>query len=485
MAFGVKPRLPNFGTKPTGGVQTTEGAAGADLLGEGTIGAAAAPTRTPEQIAADQAGRAQQQVRQTAQQTAQQNIPYQQQRQTESEEFLGSWLNNPDNPIHSSGIDLPYLGDIPYIGETIEGGFEGIQGGGLAFAEEAVDDPLTFLATGGMSGAIAAGDTFADSVATGVAQDISGDPMTQVDVPLTPGQLWGGTQDPLYQGRDEGSTVNFGGLKSVPGAIGDALGGLGGGGGGSGGGGAGVPGAGGDQMSYLKNTAGEFLEGDILPQVDPSLPYDKGRQMTELDRIRQFGERPQRQEDIIGQLQGFMQQPQGPSVAEQQMLRGRDQAMSDALSLARSGRGGAGAQARALRGAMAENAATQAGSARDLGLLRAQEQDMQQQRQLQALGQMGGLAGGIDQNVLQSLGLASGAARDIRGQGIQERGQDVTQRTGDLSFLEGLIGQTTDLTGRQMQADATRYAADQGLGFEEQLALAGVGGLGDLLSLLV
>lgn len=252
--------------------------------------------------------------------------------------------------------------------------------------------------------------------------------------------------------------------------------------GGGGGGGANVLG----DQERLRQMSADVLSGRTapMPGVDPT---DKALQLSELDRIRQFQNQPQRQEDVISQLQGFLGQPAGPSAAEQQLTRAQDQSMSDALSLARSARGGPGAQARAMRVAQAENAATQATAGRDVAELRAKEEAARRGESLQALNQMGGLAGGIDANTLQALGLSSGAASDIRGQGLEARGQDVTGRGQTLNAMLGLEDSATGLT-RQQVANEPAYLEDEfkrqyELTPQQKMLFSGLGAGSDLLSL--
>ena len=107
-----------------------------DFLGQGTndLSQIGLPPQDPNAVAAMR----QNVVRRDAQATANRNAPYNAQRSQQMQDFYGSWLNNPDNPIHSASIDLPYAGDIPGVGEILESGFEAAQGAPLNFLENEV-----------------------------------------------------------------------------------------------------------------------------------------------------------------------------------------------------------------------------------------------------------------------------------------------------------------------------------------------------------
>jgi hypothetical protein len=180
------------------------------------------------------------------------------------------------------------------------------------------------------------------------------------------------------------------------------------------------------------------------------------------------------------QVQGFLQAPEGPSAAQAQLTQARDQSMADALSLAHSGRGGAGQQARALRGAMSQNAATQSQAGQAAALLRANESQNFKNQQLQglglgsniaagkdqntlsALGLSGNLATGIDQNRLSAETLAANTAQGMRGLDISESGQ---KQQGVLDAERIAAGRTGDI----LNASTSAYATDRGIDSKENL----------------
>jgi hypothetical protein len=133
------------------------------------------------------------------------------------------------------------------------------------------------------------------------------------------------------------------------------------------------------------------------------------------------------QASMMGRINSFLDSPEGPSVAEAQLKQAQTQNMAQMLGMARSGRGGAGAQSQALAQAMGEGGAIASETAGQLGTLRAQEEDMRRNRALSAIGLGGELA------------TAS------RGQDLSVRGQNLAAAQGDQSAQLGARGQ--DLTG--------------------------------------
>jgi len=112
----------------------------------------------------------------------------------------------------------------------------------------------------------------------------------------------------------------------------------------------------------------------------------------------------------LGDIRGFLSQGPGPSMAQQQLRMAQEQNLGDALSLARSGRGNAAGN---MKMALSENAATNAQTNMQSALLRAQEADTWQGRQL------------------QGLGLQSSTATNLRGQDLsaaQAQGQHAVSR---------------------------------------------------------
>lgn len=106
------------------------------------------------------------------------------------------------------------------------------------------------------------------------------------------------------------------------------------------------------------------------------------------------------QESSLARIGGFLDAGPGASMAQQQLRMAQEQNLGAALSLARSGRGNAAGN---MKMAMSENAATNAQTNQQAALLRAQEGDMWQQRQLQGMGLETSAAQGMRQ---QDLGAA-------------------------------------------------------------------------------
>lgn len=233
-----------------------------------------------------------------------------------------------------------------------------------------------------------------------------------------------------------------------------------------------------DEQAAARELGMDVLSGN----VGAPNPADRGLQMTELERIQQFLNGPREQRNVLADVDEFLAQPHGPSAAEIQLRQAQDDAMSDALSLARGARGGAGAVNRALRVAQAENAATQATGARDLALLRAKEEEANRAQVLQGLGLKGELAGGLDQNTLQALGLGAETAGDIRSQGVAERGQTLGF-TGDM--VGSALGSSTDLTTAAMRDALERTKLGYELTPDQKLLFASLGAGSDLLSLFL
>lgn len=123
-------------------------------------------------------------------------------------------------------------------------------------------------------------------------------------------------------------------------------------------------------------------------------------------------------------LMRFSEGPQGPSAAAAQLRMQSDKDKRTALALARSARGGPAAVAAALRRAQAEGAAISAETRGQASVLQAQEADMHQQRQLQALTGAAGAEGTLDANQIAALSEAAnvrleGSAQELGGIRVQ------------------------------------------------------------------
>jgi hypothetical protein len=213
------------------------------------------------------------------------------------------------------------------------------------------------------------------------------------------------------------------------------------------------------------------------------------------------------QNSFLSQLQQQISAPQGPSVAAAQLQQAQANNAAELLGAARSGRGGAGDQAEALREAMSGGSALMSDTAGQLATLRAQEEDMNKNRQLSALGLGGQLSEaqrGQDLSYRgQNLGALQGdqaTALGARGQSLQSqianqgsqlsleqlRGQlGLGARAQDLSAAQGnqqtqLGARAQDVTARAqdlsaLDSDANRQLAAQQLALQGNLGLTGLG----------
>jgi hypothetical protein len=163
------------------------------------------------------------------------------------------------------------------------------------------------------------------------------------------------------------------------------------------------------------------------------------------------------QQGMLSRINGFLDAPQGPSIAQAQLQQSQANNMADLIGAARSGRGGAGSQAQALREAQSAGSAIMSDTAGQAATLRAQEEDMIKNRQLNAIG------------------LGGQMATAQRGQDLGYRGQDLAALQGDQATALGARGQ--DLTGSM---------ANQGtqLGLEQLRGQLGLGARGQDLSAL-
>jgi hypothetical protein len=140
-----------------------------------------------------------------------------------------------------------------------------------------------------------------------------------------------------------------------------------------------------------------------------------------------MGQSSQSQGNMLSRLEGFLDGPEGPSMAEAQLKQAQADNMGQLIGAARSGRGGAGSQAQALRGAMSEGSAVMSDTAGQLATLRAQEADMLKNRQLSAIGLGGEMS-------------------------TAQRGQDLSYRGQDLSALQGDQGTQLGARGQDLSA---------------------------------
>lgn len=163
------------------------------------------------------------------------------------------------------------------------------------------------------------------------------------------------------------------------------------------------------------------------------------------------------QQSMLGRVNSFLDAPQGPSVAQAQLQQSQANNAAELMGAARSGRGTSGDQAEALREAMAGGSALMSDTAGQAATLRAQEQDMQQNRNLSAMG------------------LGNQIATDTRGQDLGYRAQNLGALQGDQSAALGARGQN-------LQAAQGNQSAQ--LGLEQLSGQLGLGARGQNLSAL-
>jgi hypothetical protein len=158
------------------------------------------------------------------------------------------------------------------------------------------------------------------------------------------------------------------------------------------------------------------------------------------------------QAGMLSRVNQFLDQGNGPSMAEAQLQQAQAGNMANIIGAARSGRGGAGSQAQALRGAMSEGSAVMSDTAGQLATLRAQEEDMLKNRQLNAIGVGGQMA------------------TAQRGQDLGYRGQDIGQLQGDQATALGARGQdiTTGMANQNTQLSLEQLRGQLGLGARGQ-----------------
>lgn len=230
---------------------------------------------------------------------------------------------------------------------------------------------------------------------------------------------------------------------------------------------SGVLGAAQAQSAGARQLGQDVLSG----KVGGANPADANRQSQVLGKAGAYA--PAAQQGVMGQVNAFTQQPEGPSQAEIQLQQQSGKNMSDALALARSGRArDAGSQARALNVAMAENAQTGAETNQQAALLRANEAATKRQQDLSALGLSGQLASGIDTSKLSALNLQGDLASQMRSASDTERGQT-------LGFTQGMeqtgAATTGDVLKTIPQIEQVRHSDQFDLTPQQKLAAAKIG----------
>lgn len=385
-----------------------------------------------------------------------------------------------------AGVEVPFLGSGTNnpIKNTVNTVFEAAQGAPLHGAEMAFDDPLMTLATGGLNVVTGGTDRAVDLVGSGMARDITGDPEAEVNAPLTPAQLYD-PNGPLY--KDSNTTIQQPGIKQIGEGVVDGFNGLvdafdfsgnGGAGGGLGGGAAG--GALGNALGSAGN-ARALGAGVMGGQIAPPNAADRTAQAGALGATQAFAGGPRAVDPVMGELDAFMKQGEGPSKAQLLLDQASQGAMADVLSASRSARSrSAGDQARQAAVAQGEIAGMGVDNARNAALLRQQEAQDFIGQQLAALGQKGSLATSKDAGTLGALGTSADLTSAMRNAGVQERGQTLGFGQGMESIAGNLEG---DVVGAIPGLEAVRHDDQYELTPEQKLKVALLGGVGDVFSL--
>lgn len=205
-----------------------------------------------------------------------------------------------------------------------------------------------------------------------------------------------------------------------------------------------------------------------------------------MPQLGNFGQQNAQQQGMLGRVNSFLDASQGPSIAEAQLQQAQANNMGALIGAARSGRGGAGSQAQALRGAMSEGSAVMSDTAGQMATLRAQEEDMRKNRDLSAIGLGGNLATAQRQQDLGFRGQDLGALQGDQSAALGARGQDLTANLANQSTqtaLEGLRAQTA-LGARGQDLGALQGDQSTALGLEGLRAQTGVATRGQNLSAL-
>jgi hypothetical protein len=229
------------------------------------------------------------------------------------------------------------------------------------------------------------------------------------------------------------------------------------------------------------------------------------------DQRSGFGQTNAAQGEMLSRLSQFLDAPEGPSIAEAQLQQSQADNMASLIGAAHSGRGGAGATAEAMRGALSEGGAVMADTAGQMATLRAQEEDMRKNRQLSGIGLGGQMseaqrAGDLTFGAQELAALQGDQATALgtRGQDLSAnianqqnalnvRGQNLSALQGDQSTALGARGQDLSgnianqqaaLTGRGQNLAALQGDQSTSLGMEQLRGQLSLGARGQDLSAL-
>ncbi len=499
--MGTPSYLKGFGTAT--GEQSSLGANNTDFFGEGLeAGGPDAPDApasniTPEQIAAAN-------LQRSATTTANINVNTNPYNQAVTPEQAAAAKPAGATGAYEAGSDASRAamdenrdiqspssmgGFLEGIGQKV-----GVRGGGN-MVSPGFTNPADFLNDAGQTvGVTGAGDAaFSPRIATNPVDAFIGNTQNlgTVDTPGTVGDVAPAAMDTMNHPEQVAAdaltaAMNGDGAGSIPiDASGNDRGGMG------------LGGAYGDAMGRVQGIADTSRAGGQGVLNGSVAPGGAGanNQQDALDAAMGFVGGPRKANDVMTDVNGFLSAPGGPSAAELQLQQAAQGNMSDALSLARSGRArDAGSQARLMSQALANNAATNVDTARDTALLRAKEASDKRAQDLSALGLKGNLAQGVDTNTLGALGLQSDISNALRSGNIQERGQSLNYDQGQNQIGAGL---ESDVLKTIPQLENIRHQDQFDLTPQQKLAAAKLGGtpskttadyvtglLGDVLSAL-
>lgn len=164
------------------------------------------------------------------------------------------------------------------------------------------------------------------------------------------------------------------------------------------------------------------------------------------------GTAAQQQGAVFGDLREFARGPEGPSAAQATLNRGANRAMSQNLSLARSG-SGFGESAGAVAQAQRANVDTMAATANDAATLRANEAAQHRGQTLSALNAAGGIASAQGQTELGRGNLSLATAG-------QQAGQSQFRTTAELQAQQQRDAAAQGFAAQELEAFGAGAATD-------------------------
>jgi hypothetical protein len=165
------------------------------------------------------------------------------------------------------------------------------------------------------------------------------------------------------------------------------------------------------------------------------------------------GTAAQQQGNVFGDLREFARGPEGPSAAQAMLNKGANRAMSQNLSLARSG-SGFGESAGAVASAQRANTDTMASAANDAATLRANEAAQHRGQSLSALNAAGGIAGARGQTELGRGNLSLATAGQQASQAQFETTAELQAQQQRDAAAQGFASQELEAFGAGAATDA-------------------------------